>query len=152
MEDEKLSERLRVVKKYLKNYEYIEIDIEGLELEKNILFENNTYGITAVNFDTIKVSKTNKVNKQLENEVIEFIERIKNIVNKIAELKVLKGSLDTAIKKLPPIQQDVIKRGCIKGVSWGVIGKENLITQKTLRKFKQEALKAISDSLSEKGY
>lgn len=145
MKDEKLNKRLRVVEKYLRNYDYIEIDIEGLELEKNILFENNTYGITAVNFDTIKVSKTNKVDKQLEDEVIKFISRIESITNKIQELKVLKVNLDTAIKKLSPVQQDIIKRGYIKEVAWGVISKENCVSQKHLITLRKYALEKIAD-------
>lgn len=143
MSDAERIKQFNFIEKKLIFYDEIDTYIEGLELEMKILFENNTYGITSLNYESIKTSQTNKISYHLEEAVIKFIKKIEDLGSKITREKDIKSKIDLVINKSKPIEKDIMKRGYIEGIGWKVIAYENNIDMTTLRRYRNKVIERI---------
>ena len=143
---------VKSVESELMDYKFFDSYVESLEFEKKMLLENNTYGVTSIDYDRIKISKTYKKDDSLEKNVIDFIEKIKEIDSKITNILIKKRKIELAIDTLDSLQKEIITMRYFEGATWCKICDSVFLTKNSVLKHKDNALCTINKYFIKVGY
>lgn len=137
----------RFTEKLLYNYKEMVEYIKDLEYGIGNLKAGNKLSVRAIRYDDIKTSSTNSVSKELENKVIDVVACIQDAEIEVYKEKRLKNKIDKAINNLNPARKQIIKLRYLEGMGWTEMAQEIYYDEKTLRKYKNEAVKSIAVEL-----
>lgn len=137
----------RFTEKLLYNYSEMESHIENLEYDIKNLKAGKKVAIRAIRYDDIRTSQTYTISRQIENEVIDMVAYVQDLEIEVYKEKRLKKQLDKAINNLKPIRKQIIEFRYIKEMGWTEMAQELYHDEKTLRKYKNQAIKSIAVEL-----
>lgn len=137
----------RFTEKLLYEYKHMKSHIEHLErLRKDIKSDDNV-AVRAITYDGVKVSPTYKISNAVLDGVIDPVSVIQEIDINIYHEKSLIKKVDIAINNLDPIRKNIIKERYWNKMGWTTISQELHCDEKTLRKYKKQAIKSIAIEL-----
>ncbi|CEI72944.1 hypothetical protein [Romboutsia hominis] len=137
----------RFTEKLLYNYSEMGSHIENLEYDIKNLKAGKKVAIRAIRYDDIRTSQTYNISRQIENEVIDMVAYVQDLEIEVYKEKRLKKQLDKAINNLNPIRKQIIEFRYIKEMGWTEMALELYHDEKTLRKYKNQAVKSIAVEL-----
>lgn len=137
----------RFTEKLLYNYTEMGYHIENLEFDIKNLQAGKTVAIRAIRYDDIKTSQTYNISRQVENKVIDMVAYVQDLEIEVYKEKRLKKQIDRAINNLKPIRKQIIELRYLEGMDWTTMAQELYHDEKTLRKYKNEAVKSIAVEL-----
>lgn len=137
----------KFTEKLLYNYQEMESHIENLELLKKEIKAEDTIATRAITYDDIKVSPTYKITNAVRDGVIDPVKVVQEIDIDIYHEKSLKRKLDKAINNLNPIRKQIIEKRYGEEMGWTEMALELYHDEKTLRKYKNQAVKSIAVEL-----
>ena len=137
----------RFTEKLLYNYSEMGSYIENLEYDIKNLKAGKKVAIRAIRYDDIRTSQTYNISRQIENEVIDMVAYVQDLEIEVYKEKRLKKQLDKAINNLKPIRKQIIEFRYIKEMGWTEMAQELYHDEKTLRKYKNQAIKSIAVEL-----
>lgn len=148
MSNEKLEKDcFRFTEKLLYNYKEMDSHIETKEcLLKQIKSEDHI-AVRAITYDDIKVSPTYKISNAVRDGVIDIVKVVQEIEIDLYHETSLKKKLDKAINNLNHIRKQVIELRYIEEMGWTEMAQELYHDEKTLRKYKNQAIKSIAVEL-----
>ncbi|MBO3444835.1 MULTISPECIES: hypothetical protein [Clostridia] len=148
MKDINLEDRcFKFTEKILYNYKHMESHIESLKSLKNDITAGDKVALRAITYDNIKVSPTYKISNAVMDGVIDPVKTIQEIDIDIYHENSLKKKIDRAINNLDIIRKEIIKLRYEEKKSWLEMSQDLYYDEKTLRKYKNEAIKSISIEL-----
>lgn len=148
MKDINLEDRcFKFTEKILYNYKHMESHIENLKSLKNDITAGDKVALRAITYDNIKVSPTYKISNAVLDGVIDPVKTIQEIDIDIYHENSLKKKIDRAINNLDVIRKEIIKLRYDEKKSWLEMSQDLYYDEKTLRKYKNEAIKSISIEL-----
>lgn len=137
----------KFTEKLLYNYKEMESHIET----KNSLLEQikaeDYIAIRAITYDDIKVSPTYKISNAVRDGVIDLVKVVQEIEIDLYHETSLKKKLDKAINNLNPTRKKIIEKRYIEEMGWTEMALELYHDEKTLRKYKNQAVKSIAVEL-----
>lgn len=137
----------RFTEKLLYEYKHMKSHIEHLEsLRKDIKSDDNA-AVRAITYEGVKVSPTYKISNAVLDGVIDSVSVIQEIDINIYHEKSLIKKIDIAINNLDPIRKNIIKERYWNKMGWTTISQKLHCDEKTLRKYKKQAIKSISIEL-----
>ncbi|MCC3668055.1 hypothetical protein [Terrisporobacter mayombei] len=137
----------RFTEKLLYEYKHMKSHIEHLErLRKDIKSDDNV-AVRAITYDGVKVSPTYKISNAVLDGVIDPVSVIQEIDINIYHEKSLIKKIDIAINNLDPIRKNIIKERYWNKIGWTIMSQELHCDEKTLRKYKKQAVKSIAIEL-----
>ncbi|MDM8127019.1 sigma factor-like helix-turn-helix DNA-binding protein [Paraclostridium benzoelyticum] len=137
----------RFTEKILYNYAEMGYHIENLEFDIKNLQAGKKVAIRAIRYDDIKTSQTYNISRQVESEVIDMVAYVQDLEIEVYKEKRLKKQIDRAINNLKPIRKQIIELRYLEGMDWTTMSQELHYDEKTLRKYKNEAVKSIAVEL-----
>lgn len=137
----------RFTEKLLYEYNHMKSHIEQLERLKNDIKSDDNVAVRAITYDSIKVSPTYKISNAVLDGVIDPVSVIQEIDINIYHEKSLIKKVDIAINNLDPIRKNIIKERYWNKMGWTTISQELHCDEKTLRKYKKQAIKSIAIEL-----
>jgi RNA polymerase sigma factor (sigma-70 family) len=137
----------KFTEKLLYNYKEMQYHINTLEYDIKKLKAGDILSIRAIRYDDIKTSPTNNVSKQTEDKVINIVSYIQDLEIEAYKEKKLKNTLERAINNLEPTRKQTIKLRYFEGMGWTEMAQELYHDEKTLRKYKNQAIKSIAVEL-----
>lgn len=137
----------KFTEKLLYNYSELESYISGLEDDIKEIKAGDILSIRAIRYDDIKTTPTNNVSKQTEDEVINIVSYVQELEIKVYKEKKLKNKLERAINNLEHIRKRIIKLRYFEKMRWIDMAQELNGDEKTLRKYKNQAVKSIAIEL-----
>lgn len=137
----------RFTEKILYNYAEMGYHIENLEFDIKNLKAGKKVAIRAIRYDDIKTSQTYNISRQVENEVIDMVAYVQDLEIEVYKEKRLKKQIDRALNNLKPIRKQIIELRYLEGMDWTTMSQELHYDEKTLRKYKNEAVKSIAVEL-----
>lgn len=132
---------------YLENYKHMDSYIKALEHSRDNIKAGDNVAIRAITYDDIRTSPTFNISRQVENEVINTVKLVQDIEIAIYQEKSLKKKIDKAIGNLNITRRDVIKSRYEDDMTWTEMAQELFFDEKTLRKYKDEAVRSIAIEL-----
>ncbi|MDU6113803.1 MAG: hypothetical protein E6649_05265 [Paeniclostridium sordellii] len=141
------SDCFRFTEKILYEYKHMESHIEQLEKLKKEIKSENYISMRAITYDDVKVSPTYKISNAVIDGVIDPVKVIQEIDIDIYHEKSLIKKVNRAINNLNTIRKDVIKHRYLEKMDWTTMSQELHHDEKTLRKYKKEAVKSIAIEL-----
>lgn len=148
MKNEKLENScFKFTEKLLYNYNEMGNHIENLEYDIKNLKAGKKVAIRAIRYDDIRTSQTYNINRQIENEVIDMVAYVQDLEIEVYKEKRLKKQLDKAINNLNTIRKQIIDLRYNEGMGWTEMAQELYHDEKTLRKYKNQAVKSIAVEL-----
>jgi DNA-directed RNA polymerase specialized sigma subunit len=148
MENEKLQRNcFKFTEKILYNYKEMESNIESMECLKKEIKAENSIAIRAITYDDVKVSPTYKISNAVRDGVIDPVKVVQEIEIDIYHETSLKKKLDKAINNLNHIRKQIVELRYVKEMGWTEMAQELYHDEKTLRKYKNEAVKSIAVEL-----
>ncbi len=137
----------KFTEKLLYNYREMESHILTLESLKNDIKSEDYLAIRAITYDSIKVSPTYKISNAVRDGVIDPVKVVQEIEIDIYHEKSLKKKIDKAINNLNHIRKQIIELRYIEGMGWTEMAQKLYHDEKTLRKYKNQAVKSIAVEL-----
>ena len=137
----------KFTEKLLYNYSELESYISGLEDDIKEIKAGDILSIRAIRYDDIKTSPTNNVSKQTEDRVINVVSYIQDLEIKVYKEKKLKNKLKRAINNLETRRSQIVKLRYFNKMGWTEMAQELYNDEKTLRKYKNQAIKSIAIEL-----
>ena len=137
----------KFTEKLLYNYSELESYISGLEDDIKEIKAGDILSIRAIRYDDIKTSPTNNVRKQTEDRVINVVSYIQDLEIKVYKEKKLKNKLKRAINNLETRRSQIVKLRYFNKMGWTEMAQELYHDEKTLRKYKNQAIKSIAIEL-----
>lgn len=137
----------KFTEKLLYNYSELESYISGLEDDIKEIKAGDILSIRAIRYDDIKTSPTNNVSKQTEDRVINVVSYIQDLEIKVYKEKKLKNKLKRAINNLETRRSQIVKLRYFNKMGWTEMAQELYHDEKTLRKYKNQAIKSIAIEL-----
>lgn len=137
----------KFTEKLLYNYSELESYISGLEDDIKEIKAGDILSIRAIRYDDIKTSPTNNVSKQTEDRVINVVSYIQDLEIKVYKEKKLKNKLKRAINNLETRRGQIVKLRYFNKMGWTEMAQELYHDEKTLRKYKNQAIKSIAIEL-----
>ena len=126
------------VEKLLYNYNMLKINIEitGKQLEE--LKEED--GVTAINYDGVSVSDTNKFHSQTEDTAVRNIEVEELLKKRKEKLQSKLDILDKLTEGLNEVEREIIRMYYIEGKQWWQIAYEVKYSERHCRRIRTEAI------------
>lgn len=137
----------RFTEKLLYEYNHMKSHIEQLERLKNDIKSDDNVAVRAITYDSIKVSPTYKISNAVLDGVIDPVSVIQEIDINIYHEKSLIKKIDIAINNLDSIRKNIIKGRYWDKIGWTTMAQELHCDEKTLRKYKKQAIKSIAIEL-----
>ena len=126
------------VEKLLYNYNMLKINIEILNHQLEELKKEE--GMKGINYDDVKISKTNKFHSQTEETAINNIELEKLINKKKEKLQSKLDMLDKLTEGLNKVEREIIRMYYIEGKQWWQIAYEVKYSERHCRRIRSEAI------------
>ncbi len=126
------------VEKLLYNYNMLKINIEILNHQLEELKKEE--GMKGINYDDVKISKTNKFHSQTEETAINNIELEKLINKKKEKLQSKLDMLDKLTEGLNKVEREIIRMCYIEGKQWWQIAYEVKYSERHCRRIRSEAI------------
>ena len=126
------------VEKLLYNYNMLKINIEILSHQLEELKKEE--GMKGIDYDDVKISKTNKFHSQTEEMAINNIGLEELINKKKEELQSKLDMLDRLTEGLNDIERDIIRMYYIEGKQWWQIAYEAKYSERHCRRIRSEAI------------
>ncbi len=126
------------VEKLLYNYNMLKINIEILSHQLEELKKEE--GMKGINYDDVKISKTNKFHSQTEETAINNIELEKLINKKKEKLQSKLDMLDKLTEGLNKVEREIIRMYYIEGKQWWQIAYEVKYSERHCRRIRSEAI------------
>lgn len=137
----------RFTEKLLYNYKEMDSHIETkISLLEQIKAEDYI-AVRAITYDDIKVSPTYKISNAVRDGVIDLVKVVQEIEIDLYHETSLKKKLDKAINNLKPTRKQIIEKRYIEEMGWTEMAQELYHDEKTLRKYKNQAVKSIAVEL-----
>lgn len=130
-------------------YNYREMD-SHIETKKHLLKQvkaEDYITVRAITYDDIKVSPTYKISNAVRDGVIDLVKVVQEVEIELYHETSLKKKLDKAINNLNPIRKKIIELRYIDEMGWTEMAQELYHDEKTLRKYKNQAVKSIAVEL-----
>lgn len=137
----------RFTEKILYDYKHMKSHIEQLESLKKEVKSENHIAMRAITYDDIKVSPTYKISNAVRDGVIDPVKITQDIDIDIYHEKSLIKKINRAIDNLDTIRKNIIEHRYFKKMDWTTMAQELYHDEKTLRKYKNEAVKSIAIEL-----
>lgn len=137
----------RFTEKLLYEYAHMESHIDNLEELKKEIKAGDNVALRAITYDDIKTSPTYKISNAVRYGVIDPVTVVQEIDIDIYHEKSLKRKIDKAINNLDIIRKNIIKLRYEESKNWLEMSQELYHDEKTLRKYKNEAIKSIAVEL-----
>jgi DNA-directed RNA polymerase specialized sigma subunit len=134
----------RFVEKLLYNLNEMDRYIENTKNLISSIENNDSLALRAITYDNIKSSKTYKIQNAVKDEVIDRVKVIQDLQMQLYSDITLKKTLDRAINNLSAIKKEIIKSRYVKNMNWTEMALELFYDEKTLRKYKNQAVKSIA--------
>ncbi|MCQ4921873.1 hypothetical protein NE686_02135 [Tissierella carlieri] len=109
-------DKYKAVEKLLYNYKMSEISIENMKEEIKRLERED--GLTAINYDSVKISPTFKISSSTESTMLSILEKIDYLRHSIERISEKLESIDRAMEGLNEVERLVIEKRYIEGLQW----------------------------------
>lgn len=148
MKSDKLEVKcFKFTEKLLYEYKHMKSHIEQLERLKDSIKSEDNIAIRAITYDDIKVSPTYKISNVVRDGVIDSVKVSQEIDIDLYHEKSLIKKIDKAINNLDPIRKEIIKLRYFDKMKWDTMITKVSGDEKTLRKYKKEAVTSIAIEL-----
>lgn len=137
----------RFAEKLLYDYKHMESHIEQLENFKKEIKSEDYIAMRAITYDDVKVSPTYKISNAVRDGVIDPVKITQDIDIDIYHEKSLIKKINRSINNLDTIRKNIIEYRYFKKMDWTTMAQELYHDEKTLRKYKNEAVKSIAVEL-----
>lgn len=137
----------RFTEKILYDYKHMESHINQLEELRKEIKSENYIAIRAITYDDLKVSPTYNISNAVMDGVIDPVKVVQEIEIDIYHEKSLMKKVNRAINNLDTFRKNVIEYRYIKRMDWTTMAQELHSNEKTLRKYKKQAVKSIAIEL-----
>lgn len=137
----------RFTEKILYDYKHMESHINQLEDLRKEIKSENYIAMRAITYDDIKVSPTYKISNAVRDGVIDPVKVVQEIEIDIYHEKSLMKKVNRAINNLDIFRKNVIEYRYLKKMDWTTMAQELHSNEKTLRKYKKEAVTSIAIEL-----
>lgn len=137
----------RFTEKILYEYKHMKSHIEQLENLKKEIKSEDYIAMRAITYDDIKVSPTYKISNVVMDGIIDPVKAIQEIDIDLYHEKSLLKRMNKAIDNLNNIRKQVLEKRYIEGMGWTEMAQELYYDEKTLRKYKKEAIRSIAIEL-----
>lgn len=137
----------RFTEKILYDYRHMKSHIEQLENLKKEIKSEDHISMRAITYDDIKVSPTYKISNAVRDGVIDPVKITQDIDIDIYHEKSLIKKINRAVNNLDTIRKNIVKYRYLKKMDWTTMSQELHYDEKTLRKYKNEAVKSIAVEL-----
>lgn len=145
--DELESNCFKFTEKLLYEYKHMKSHVEQLELLKDSIKSEDNIAIRAITYDNIKVSPTYRISNAVLDGVIDPVKVSQEIDIDLYHEKSLIKKIDKAINNLDPIRKEIIKLRYFDKIKWNIMVTKVYGDEKTLRKYKKEAVTSIAIEL-----
>lgn len=133
------------VEKLLYNYNTLKINIEITDKQLEELKEED--GVTAIDYDGVSVSDTNKFHSQTENTAIRNI-KVEELLKKRKEkLQSKLDMLDKLTEGLNEVERDIVRMYYIEGKQWWQIAYEVKYSERHCRRIRSDAIGKLAVGL-----
>lgn len=129
------------VEQLLYNYKMLKISIENIEEE--IEYLENDYGVSGINYEETGTSKTNKINSIVEDTALSISEKKYYLQHQIEGIKRKIESVDRAMKGLVDIERAIITEKYIEGKQWYVVAYNNGCSESTAKRYRRSAINKL---------
>ena len=137
----------RFTEKLLYNYKEMESHINNLEDLLNKVKSEDYLTVRAITYDDIKTSPTYKISNTVRDGVIDVVKVVQEIEIDLYHELSIKKKIDKAINNLKPIRKQIIELRYNGEMGWTEMAQELYHDEKTLRKYKNQAVKSIAIEL-----
>lgn len=138
----KKCDNYNVIVKVLSSYNLIKGHIEFLELKLNELGTND--GISAIQFDSDFISKTNKITRIVEDTAIKNIEYMDVLKRQITLYTNKIELIERCISYLIPVQQSIVELRYFKKKDWNYICDTLLYSRGACYKHHEQAIEELN--------
>lgn len=145
--DELRDECFKFTEKLLYEYKHMKSHIEQLEYLKNSIKSEDNITMRAITYDDIKVSPTYKISNVVRDGVIDSVKVSQEIEIDLYHEKSLLKKIDKAINNLDSVRKEIIKLRYFDKIEWNIMVTKVHGDEKTLRKYKKEAVTSIAIEL-----
>lgn len=145
--DELRDECFKFTEKLLYQYKHMKSHVEQLEYLKQSIKSEDNIAIRAITYDDIKVSPTYQISNAVRDGVIDSVKVSQEIDIDLYHEKSLIKKIDKAINNLDPIRKEVIELKYFEQKGWKIIISKLPGDEKTLRKYKKQAVTSIAIEL-----
>lgn len=135
---------IREMKKLLRNYNQIKLNIEILKEEKERA--DLVVSLPAITYDSVNV-QTSVSNDCIEKDAIRLMNRKKMIDLDIKENEYLLNKIDRAIDSLSETEAQIVKLFYIEKNSWNSVVRSMCYSERALRYKRDEAVLSIAVAL-----
>lgn len=134
-------DKYRKVEKLLYNYKMLQISIKNMQEE--IEFIKNDYGIQGISYDGISTSPTNKFSSSVENTALSNSEKIHSLECQINIMQRDIEKVDRTLKGLTELERSVITEKYINSKQWWQVGSKVRFSERHCRNIRKQAINKL---------
>lgn len=127
----------------LYSYKMFKISIENMKNEIEYI-KNEEDGLTAINYDGINTSPTNKFSSSTEDTALSVSEKICYLEHSIRRIESKLERIDRALEGLTEIERQVIKQRYIEGLQWWQVGYQVKYSERHCKRIRTGAIEKIA--------
>lgn len=135
----------------LEMYKMLEAEIRDLEYRIEELESIEQIGITAINYDKERISKTYKFNSIVENTAISIADEVKLLQLEKIHKEILKKRIDNALNALNDDEKQVVILKFVEKMQWFRVSMEVCKSERSCKRIVSNAFEKLENILFENG-